>query len=183
MHTLAFYVQPMSFYRGLLSPVVGYGTMFAISFSSYGQAGRFLLRWAIVNVLSLWPRIQWTFDVKIITQTFIIFTARVEIIKGNYFRSGVFRVPFLRTRHWSTGSRHPPSPNGSATGTRREFPVGVLFWFRRQEGLRREPASAAPGKDRKTINLLRTGRAFSYSVSEYYTHRTNDDLDLWQIAI
>ncbi|CAM9460092.1 unnamed protein product [Pylaiella littoralis] len=34
----------MSLYRGLLSPVVGYGAMFAISFSSYGHAGRFLLR-------------------------------------------------------------------------------------------------------------------------------------------
>ncbi|CAM9458360.1 unnamed protein product, partial [Hapterophycus canaliculatus] len=33
-----------SLYRGLLSPVLGYGAMFAISFSSYGHAGRFLLR-------------------------------------------------------------------------------------------------------------------------------------------
>ncbi|CAN0399550.1 unnamed protein product [Ectocarpus sp. 12 AP-2014] len=34
----------LSLYRGLLSPVVGYGAMFAVSFSSYGYAGRFLLR-------------------------------------------------------------------------------------------------------------------------------------------
>eukprot|EP00752_Nemacystus_decipiens_P002013 g1933.t1 len=34
----------MSLYRGLLSPVTGYGAMFAISFSSYGHAGRFLSR-------------------------------------------------------------------------------------------------------------------------------------------
>ncbi|CAM9462708.1 unnamed protein product [Scytosiphon promiscuus] len=34
----------MSLYRGLLSPVIGYGAMFAVSFSSYGHAGRFLMR-------------------------------------------------------------------------------------------------------------------------------------------
>ncbi|CAM9458427.1 unnamed protein product, partial [Ectocarpus fasciculatus] len=34
----------MSWYRGLLSPVAGYGAMFAVSFSSYGMASRFLQR-------------------------------------------------------------------------------------------------------------------------------------------
>ncbi|CAM9828151.1 unnamed protein product, partial [Chrysoparadoxa australica] len=32
----------LSLYRGLLSPVAGYGALFAISFSAYGQAGRWL---------------------------------------------------------------------------------------------------------------------------------------------
>eukprot|EP00752_Nemacystus_decipiens_P004844 g4408.t1 len=34
----------MSWYRGLMSPVAGYGSMFALSFSSYGAATRFLQR-------------------------------------------------------------------------------------------------------------------------------------------
>ena len=45
-------LQVMSFYRGLLSPVLGYGTMFAISFSAYGHAGRFLLRRVNVDAIS-----------------------------------------------------------------------------------------------------------------------------------
>ena len=38
--------QVPSLYRGLLSPAAGYGFLFAISFSSYGYAGRVLLRYA-----------------------------------------------------------------------------------------------------------------------------------------
>jgi hypothetical protein len=37
-----FLAQPASLYRGLLSPVAGYGVLFAMSFSAYGQATRYL---------------------------------------------------------------------------------------------------------------------------------------------
>ncbi|CAM9876139.1 unnamed protein product [Scytosiphon promiscuus] len=103
----------MSWYRGLLSPVAGYGTMFAISFSSYGMAGRLLLRrrqgdGGADGELTLWEKSVAGFCAGIVNSPFRVVFERVKSVmqvrrgkelQAPYSWSGACAVDLVRREH------------------------------------------------------------------------------------